>query len=120
MAKMIVEEIHEILSDKIFDTIIHRNSKIGEAPSVGQPVILYALSSKGSKNFLNLAHEFIQKNTKKPNNTYFNEKLKDNMLLTAFSTIPKEKAIKFFISNLDSTAKTELLNRIINKVNKVS
>lgn len=63
MAKMIVKEVHELLSDRIFDTIIHRNSKIGEAPSVGKPVIFYDISSKGSKNFLNLAHEFIEKNT---------------------------------------------------------
>ena len=62
MAKMIVKEIHEILSDRIFDTIIHRNSKIGEAPSVGKPVLLYDISSKGSKNFLNLAYEFITNN----------------------------------------------------------
>ncbi len=62
LAKMVVEQVHELLSDKIFDTIIHRNSKIGEAPSVGKPVLLYDVSSKGSKNFLNLAHEFINKN----------------------------------------------------------
>lgn len=62
LAKMVVKEVHELLSDKIFDTIIHRNSKIGEAPSVGKPVLLYDISSKGSKNFLNLAHEFINKN----------------------------------------------------------
>ena len=62
LAKMVVKEVHEILSDKIFDTVIHRNSKIGEAPSVGKPVLLYDISSKGSKNFLNLAHEFINKN----------------------------------------------------------
>ena len=59
---MVVKEVHNLLSDKIFDTIIHRNSKIGEAPSVGKPVMLYDISSKGSKNFLNLAHEFINKN----------------------------------------------------------
>ena len=64
LAKMVVKEVHELLSDKIFDTIIHRNSKIGEAPSVGKPVLLYDISSKGSKNFLNLADEFVQKNEK--------------------------------------------------------
>jgi len=66
LAKMVVEEVHNILSDKIFDTIIHRNSKIGEAPSVGKPVLLYDISSKGSRNFLNLAHEFILKNEPEP------------------------------------------------------
>ncbi len=62
LAKMVVKEVHQLLSDKIFDTIIHRNSKIGESPSVGKPVLLYDISSKGSKNFINLANEFIQKN----------------------------------------------------------
>ncbi|MDA8693067.1 AAA family ATPase [Saprospiraceae bacterium] len=62
LAKMVVQQVHEMLSDNIFDTIIHRNSKIGEAPSVGKPVILYDVASKGSRNFLNLANEFILKN----------------------------------------------------------
>lgn len=66
LAKMVVKEVHNMLSDKIFDTVIHRNSKIGEAPSVGKPVLLYDISSKGSKNFLNLAHEFIKKNEQIP------------------------------------------------------
>lgn len=68
LAKMVVKEVHNILSDKIFDTVIHRNSKIGEAPSVGKPVLLYDVSSKGSKNFLNLAKEFIEKNKVVPHN----------------------------------------------------
>jgi len=62
MANMVVDEVKEVLSDKIFNTIIHRNSKIGEAPSVGKPVILYDIASKGSKNFLNLADEFLKLN----------------------------------------------------------
>ena len=39
LAKMVVEQVHQLLSDKIFDTIIHRNSKIGEAPSVGKTCV---------------------------------------------------------------------------------
>lgn len=62
MANMVVDEVKDVLSDKIFNTIIHRNSKIGEAPSVGKPVILYDIASKGSKNFLNLADEFLKLN----------------------------------------------------------
>ncbi len=62
MANMVIEEIRHIISDRIFETIIHRNSKIGEAPSLGQPVIIYDASSKGAINFLNLAHEFISIN----------------------------------------------------------
>lgn len=59
MANMIIEEIRSIISDRIFETIIHRNSKIGEAPSLGQPIVIYDVSSKGAINFLNLAKEFL-------------------------------------------------------------
>lgn len=62
MANMVVNEVRELISDRIFETIIHRNSKIGESPSVGKPVILYDASSKGATNFLNLATEFLKYN----------------------------------------------------------
>ena len=55
MANMVVEEINDIVSDRVFKTIIHRNSKVGESPSVGQPVIMYDATSTGAINFLNLA-----------------------------------------------------------------
>lgn len=64
MANMVLGEIREIISDRIFETIVHRNSKIGEAPSLGQPVIIYDATSKGAVNFLNLAHEFLAVNEK--------------------------------------------------------
>jgi chromosome partitioning protein len=62
MANLVVGEVKRIIKDKVFDTIIHRNSKIGEAPSAGLPVILYDVGSKGTNNFLNLANEFLIQN----------------------------------------------------------
>jgi chromosome partitioning protein len=62
MANLVVSEIRENISDKVFKTIIHRNSKIGEAPSMGQPIIIYDATSKGAINFLNLAIEVLQQN----------------------------------------------------------
>jgi chromosome partitioning protein len=62
MANMVIDEIRHIISDRIFETIVHRNSKIGEAPSLGQPVIIYDASSKGAINFLNLSNEFLRYN----------------------------------------------------------
>lgn len=62
MANMVVEEIKEMVSDYVFKTIIHRNSKIGESPSVGKPVIMYDATSTGAINFLNLATEFLNIN----------------------------------------------------------
>lgn len=62
LANLVVNEVREVFQDKVFDTIIHRNSKIGEAPNMGQPVVLYDAASKGTINFLNLAKEFLIKN----------------------------------------------------------
>lgn len=62
LANVVVNEVREVFQDKVFDTIIHRNSKIGEAPNMGQPVVLYDAASKGTINFLNLAKEFLINN----------------------------------------------------------
>ena len=62
LANIVVQEVKEFYQDKVFNTIIHRNSKVSEAPNLHQPVILYDATSKGSTNFLNLAEEFLQKN----------------------------------------------------------
>jgi len=48
--------------EMVFDTIIHRNARLSEAPSAGKPVILFDAESKGSLNYLNLAKEILQKN----------------------------------------------------------
>ncbi|HMQ07149.1 MAG TPA: AAA family ATPase [Saprospiraceae bacterium] len=62
MANIVIKEVSEIISDKVFETIIHRNSKVGESPSLGMPVILYDVASKGANNYLNLAKEFLAQN----------------------------------------------------------
>ena len=62
LANEVVTEVKGYFGDKVYDTIIHRNSKIGEAPNLHTPVILYDATSKGSINFLNLAKEFLMKN----------------------------------------------------------
>ncbi len=65
LAQMVVENVREIVTDHVFDTIINRNSKINEAPMVGKPVILYDASATGSKNYLNLAYELLVLNNDK-------------------------------------------------------
>ena len=62
LANVVVQEVKDFYGDKVFKTIIHRNSKIGEAPNMHQPVVMYDALSKGARNFLNLAHEFLTKN----------------------------------------------------------
>jgi chromosome partitioning protein len=69
LCNQVVSEVRRHFEEKVFDTIIHRNSKLSEAPSFGKPVVLYDATSKGSYNYLNLAKEILQKNnmTKIPN-----------------------------------------------------
>lgn len=62
LCNQVVGEVRRHFEDLVFNTIIHRNSKLSEAPSVGKPVILYDANSKGSMNYLNLAKEILQKN----------------------------------------------------------
>ena len=46
----------------VFNTITHRNTKLGEAPSFGKPALMYDADSTGATNYLNLAKEILQKN----------------------------------------------------------
>ena len=62
LCNQVVNEVRRHFEALVFNTIIHRNSRLSEAPSVGKPVILYDANSKGSMNYLNLAKEILQKN----------------------------------------------------------
>lgn len=62
LANLVVNKVREIFGDQVFDTIIHRNSRIGEAPNMHMPVVLINAGSRGAVNFLNLAQEFLRKN----------------------------------------------------------
>ena len=62
LANQVVEEVKTHFQQLVFDTIIHRNTRLGEAPSYGEPIILHDASCKGSVNYLNLAREILQKN----------------------------------------------------------
>lgn len=62
LANIVVNEVRSHSKDPVYDTVIHRNSRIAEAPNVHQPVVLYDATSKGAVNFLNLATEFLKRN----------------------------------------------------------
>ncbi|HEU4609086.1 MAG TPA: AAA family ATPase [Chitinophagaceae bacterium] len=62
LCNQVVSEVRKHFDELVFSTIIHRNARISEAPSVGKPVILYDANSKGALNYLNLAKEILQKN----------------------------------------------------------
>ncbi len=62
LCNQVVAEVRRHFEEMVFSSIIHRNTRLSEAPSFGKPVILYDADSKGSVNYLNLAKEILQKN----------------------------------------------------------
>ena len=62
LSNQVVEEVKTHFQNMVFNTIIQRNTKLGEAPSFGETIIMHDASSKGAVNYLNLAREIIQKN----------------------------------------------------------
>ena len=61
LARQVAEEVRSHFGDKVYQTIIPRNVRLGEAPSFGKPIILYDIRSRGSEAYINLAKEFIQR-----------------------------------------------------------
>lgn len=57
----VVDEIKAHFQDLVFDTIIQRNTKLGEAPSHGQSIIMHDATCKGAINYLNFTRELLQK-----------------------------------------------------------
>ncbi len=70
LSNQVVEEVKKHFGHLAFDTIIHRNTRLGEAPSFGKSVIMYDAESKGAVNYLNLAREIIERNTKTSASTH--------------------------------------------------
>lgn len=61
LSNQVADEVYKHFQEMVFKTIIQRNVKLSEAPSFGQPAILYDAESRGSVNYLNLARELIEK-----------------------------------------------------------
>jgi chromosome partitioning protein len=62
LSNQVVDEVKTHFQQMVFDTIIQRNIRLGEAPSFGLSVIMHDANSSGAINYLNLAREILQKN----------------------------------------------------------
>ena len=63
LSNQVVDEVRKHFSSMVFETIIRRNIRLGEAPSYGESIIAYDATSKGAVNYLNLAQELLKKNS---------------------------------------------------------
>jgi chromosome partitioning protein len=59
LTQQVMGEIREHFKDKVFETSIPRNIKLGEAPSFGKPILLYDIRSRGAEAYLDLAKELM-------------------------------------------------------------
>lgn len=62
LSNQVVDEVRKHFSSMVFDTIVHRNIRLSEAPSYGESIISYDATSKGAENYIDLATEIINKN----------------------------------------------------------
>lgn len=60
----VIEEVKKYFQDKVYNSIIPRNIRLGEAPSHGQPIITYDPKSKGAEVYLELAKEVVANGTR--------------------------------------------------------
>ncbi len=64
LSNQVVGEVQRYFDRKVFKTVIARNVRLSEAPSFGQPVVIYDPWSTGAKNYLDLSKEVILRNPK--------------------------------------------------------
>lgn len=67
LSHQVADEVRKYFGEKVFNTVIHRNVRISEAPSFGKPIILYDAVSTGAQNYMALAAELIERNSKSVN-----------------------------------------------------
>jgi chromosome partitioning protein len=61
LARQVVDDIRQHFGDKVFETVIPRNIRLGEAPSFGKPVLSYDIKSKGAEAYLSLGRELLKR-----------------------------------------------------------
>jgi chromosome partitioning protein len=59
LSHQVSEEVVRHFGNRVFETVIPRNVRIGEAPSFGKPILLYDPQSKGAESYRTLAKELI-------------------------------------------------------------
>ena len=64
LCNQVASEVRSYFNEKVYNTVINRNVRLGEAPSFGKPIIMYDAVCLGSQNYINLAEEVIGEKNK--------------------------------------------------------
>jgi chromosome partitioning protein len=62
LGQQVARDVREFFKEKVFQTVIPRNVRLGEAPSHGMPAILYDVKSRGAEAYISLAREVLARN----------------------------------------------------------
>ncbi len=63
LSRQVADDIRKYFEGRVFETMIYRNVRLSEAPSYGQPILLYDITSRGAENYLALAEELLTHDT---------------------------------------------------------
>ncbi len=59
LSRQVSEQVRKFFGGRVYDTVIHRNVRLSEAPSFGKPIILYDIMSTGAENYMSFAREVL-------------------------------------------------------------
>src|SRR5947207_2840513 len=65
LGQLVARDVRDFFKDKVFNTIIPRNVRLGEAPSHGTPGVLYDTRSRGAAAYIALAKEMISRHAQR-------------------------------------------------------
>jgi len=63
LSSQVLEEVKKYFPDKVYNTVIPRNIRLSEAPSFGEPIIRYDITSKGAEAYFALSKELMKNNS---------------------------------------------------------
>lgn len=61
LSRQVLDDIRKHFGSLVYNTVIPRNVRLGEAPSFGKPVLAYDIKSKGAEAYLSLGKELLQR-----------------------------------------------------------
>ncbi|MGD0199505.1 MAG: ParA family protein [Bryobacteraceae bacterium] len=59
LTRQVAADLREFFGDEVFRTVIPRSVRLAEAPSYGQPILLYDVRSRGAESYIRLAKEIL-------------------------------------------------------------
>jgi len=60
LTRQVAQDLREFFGDEVFRTVIPRSIRLAEAPSFGQPILVYDVRSRGAESYIRLAKEILE------------------------------------------------------------